>query len=652
MKLTRACWLALALVVPARPAVGQNESDAGTAAASDEPNTGPAPRSEDEDDEDDEEAVPLYPQIPESVLAKGLSSSDWCKKDIGKPSDVHPPLCELSSANSARCPRFRELCTTKPIDLDLAPVENWSLARLLGTVLTYLSWAVLLVVVGFVLVKVVAAIRRYRGAPSPVESEETSRPAEAAVEHSMLALDPEALLLRAQQYAEQRDYKAAMATALMAFLRGAELSGLLTLHGSRTNGEYARALRDHPVLHGEFRRLATEVEVVEFRNAVVASSDFSRFYARIQQLMGKLGVSLWLLLGTSMFGCSSSSQAIKTHECGDDPAGYSVLCEALRSRGATVRKRFRSLGTIEGDVDVILVLRSAVTKDEQRTLVEFAAGGGRVVTVARFPDAAVALPKFASDVTCNRPFELAPGLAARGPDGMTFLLPHTQLFQAAAAHQSLVLCDKAVFAADTDVVDGTITSVADRRFFTNASLTIDHNAWLATALAAEPGGMVELVGDFTGVAAEHPFASLWRSGLTPWLIHVLLLGLVLVRARRTGFGAPKDTDQKPRRSFAEHARALGYAYARARASEVALFHYGHWVLERLRLGTSATRSVRVSELSTVVSARLVMKNTDVLRTIVQVRTAMDDGHDPTRETEHLAMMRELGAMARKAQNTP
>jgi hypothetical protein len=652
--------LGLAVLCACASASGQSETEP-PAAAEAEP---PAAVQEAETEppaavEAAETPVVPYPPIPEEVLVRGLSAGDWCRGTAAKPSEPGLPLCELAESNRERCPRFRELCSQPPQPHYQGPSTLLALARWFGQILTYLSWVVLGVLLAIIVVRLVVAVRRYRANVAIADTDDPPAPSVVlpSGENPDFALDPRTLLRRARQRAERGQHKGAMADALMAFLRGAELEGVLTLHGSRTNGEYARSLRERPDLRMEFRQLATEVEAVEFRDAQVAPDQFSRFYARIEGLLGKVAPTLLLLVAPFLVApflvaCSSSGSSTPAHDCGDGPDGYSVLCETLRSRGMEVQKRYRPLRALDEDVEVIVVLRPYLTAEEQTGLANWTRTGGRIITAARFPDALAPLPKSSQGASCSRPFELTADLLARSPKNLVFQLPHARLLSSSSSDETLVVCEAAPFVTRTSMEEGTITSIGDPRLLTNASLAIDQNAWLVAALLDEPEGVVQLVGDFTGQAAEHPLSSLWRSGLTPWLIHSLLLGIVLVRARRTASGTPKPSGQKPRRSFAEHARALGYAYARAKASELALFHYGHWVLERLRLGASASRSAQASELSTVVASRLSMKNTDVLRTIVQVRTALEDGHDPARETEHLAMMRELGSMARKAQNIP
>src|SRR5690606_19665749 len=76
--------------------------------------------------------------------------------------------------------------------------------------------------------------------------------------------DVDRLLARAHAAANSGNFEQAMADAYAALLRHLDGNGLIELHHSRTNGEYARHLRTHPELQSALKASAREVESVQF----------------------------------------------------------------------------------------------------------------------------------------------------------------------------------------------------------------------------------------------------------------------------------------------------------------------------------------------------------------------------------------------------
>jgi hypothetical protein len=199
---------------------------------------------------------------------------------------------------------------------------------------------------------------------------------------------------------------------------------------------------------------------------------------------------------------------------------------------------------------------------------------------------------------------------------------------------------------------GAVVAVADWRFATNASLAIDDNAALAASLVAPRGVTVELVGYWTGSGSELPVQALSRSGLLPWFLHVLALGFVFALYKGSPFGSRREPVALTRRAFAEHAVALGDAYSRTRASRLALANFGAYALERLRVRLQATKQGRLTDLAGAVAARHGVSEPEVVRLVVAVRSAEDQAHDSSTETEHLAALRRLAALVKQTGGSP
>jgi hypothetical protein len=210
-----------------------------------------------------------------------------------------------------------------------------------------------------------------------------------------------------------------------------------------------------------------------------------------------------------------------------------------------------------------------------------------------------------------------------------------------------VTCEAEAFALELYRGDGTIVAVADKRLASNASLAIGDNAALVAALVDPGGGTVEIIGEWTGTGSDLPVRSLARSGLLPWFLQILALGLAIALYRGSPFGSRREPVSVTRRAFAEHALALGDGYARARASRMALVHFGGWALERLRVRVAATKHGRLSDLASAVASRHSVTEGEAMSLVVAVRSAEDQAHDSANETEHLAALRRLAALVKK-----
>jgi hypothetical protein len=362
-------------------------------------------------------------------------------------------------------------------------------------------------------------------------------------------------------------------------------------------------------------------------------------------------VLAFLSLG-GLTGCGGRPPAEDTvNSCGTSASGYSALCETLGARGVEVRRRFAKVESIAEEVQRVVVLDDDIEPEERQVLLDWVEkkggtlvllGGasffGSYVPGARVPcDDGIALETAAWTVP-----------ATAKP---RFRMPTAHVFESVGVARALARCGDAVFVAESHHGAGRIVAVADWRFATNASLAVDDNAALAASLVAPPGTTVELIGYWTGTGSELPAQSLSRSGLLPWFLHVLALGLVFALYKGSPFGSRREPVSVSRRAFAEHALALGDAYARAGASRVALLNFGSWALERLRVRLQATKHGRLSDLAGAVAARHSVSESEVMSLVVAVRSAEDQAHDSATEAEHLAALRRLAALVKKTGGT-
>src|SRR5262249_55257673 len=131
----------------------------------------------------------------------------------------------------------------------------------------------------------------------------------------------------------------------------------------------------------------------------------------------------------------------------------------------------------------------------------------------------------------------------------------------------------APYAAWVGLGRGTVVVMADSYLVTNASLVVAENAAFLVDLMATLSQKPQFCDELTGASAPSPMASVARGKLAPLLAQLALLLLLYFVYRGAAFGTLRDPPATSRRSFAEHARALGLQYAKARAKRHAFAMY-------------------------------------------------------------------------------
>jgi hypothetical protein len=172
------------------------------------------------------------------------------------------------------------------------------------------------------------------------------------------------------------------------------------------------------------------------------------------------------------------------------------------------------------------------------------------------------------------------------------------------------------------------------------------NAKFTLHLLSQEASTIEVLGRWTGAGSQNPLDALSAANLTPWVLQLLLLGLLIALWRGPHFGSPRDLTSERRHAFVEHIQALGLRYARSKASRHALANYGTWALGRLydRLLPGEKRSL--NGLSHAIAKKTGRPETEVLGVLVAVSSATDEAHDTATVREHLETMRELESLLR------
>jgi hypothetical protein len=340
-----------------------------------------------------------------------------------------------------------------------------------------------------------------------------------------------------------------------------------------------------------------------------------------------LGLVCCLLGWTT--ACSAENRATSPDT---SPDGHGLLRQLLAEHGIKSHRRVRELDRVPDEVGTVIVLAPQSERARQ-VLVDWAREGGTVL----FAYAASGNSSFG----CAAPLELAPDAgfgSARvgGPRDATLTLE--------VGARAVIECGDRPYLTTQDFGEGRVLNLPDDQFLSNASLLVADNAWVLFTLLAEKEGEVELIDRFTGTAAATPLQAVARGKLTPLVAQLLLLLAVAALWRGVAFGTLRDPAALSRRSFAEHVRAVGQAYAKARATRLVLANYGGWALERLRERTQPGHGASLEALAQAVAARTGRSETDVRSVLDRVRIALDDPHPTATSWQDLATMRQLEAL--------
>jgi hypothetical protein len=580
--------------------------------------------------------------------------------------------CSLVPADDRRCPALRKACAggvraqqtgwRRSLDFDLPALP--AIARtLLWTLLVLLGALVL-----GLLLKGALALRRVPGTPTQPKG---SRGAGATPVGATLAAAVETdvlrLLQRARAAAAAGDHRRAVADAYAALLRKLEGAGVLRVEAHRTNGDYLRAVGERqPALRARVGEVMAEVERSQFGGEPPGAERFRFVHDRVVALAGErlgslLPVLLALLLGA---GACQGDRAGWDHS----PSGRSALRALLAQSGLQVGERLSDLQRLQPGVNTLVLLPEAQLREgDWEHLRSWTIAGGTLVIAGKPAQppawlqvqflessrdaAAPVVPNSARDRPSGKNAgrkagQVAPEAAVIVPPGSTRVASKVgrALLSRGASHYAIQV-------GPEKEGQGRAVAFADDHLFCNAALLAPGNARFLVALLSAGGPRVQFAGELMGVVAPNPVVAVTRGRLAPFLLQLGLCTLLFFIYRGAHFGRPRPQPAARRRAFADHVRALGLAYARARAGRVALEHYGMWATERLgerlRLGGAA----RLSGIAEGTAARTGRPVGEVMRLLVEARptegrspAGSPTGDDARGNLEAMADLRALAAL--------
>jgi hypothetical protein len=198
---------------------------------------------------------------------------------------------------------------------------------------------------------------------------------------------------------------------------------------------------------------------------------------------------------------------------------------------------------------------------------------------------------------------------------------------------TVLLRGDSVVALERTLGEGRVLVLADHRLFSNIALTVDDDAsFLLTALfraAIPPDREVEIADEWTGAGAQSPFASVDHAHLTPVIVQLLILLGLLFLWKGRAFARLREPSVLARRAFADHARALGQTYARARVSRHVAGLYAVWALDRLRERVHKNGRQGLIPLAEAIAARTGRPEGEVMSVLVEASGAREEAAPPS-----------------------
>ncbi|APR85860.1 Hypothetical protein A7982_11209 [Minicystis rosea] len=494
----------------------------------------------------------------------------------------------------------------------------------------------LVTVVGFVFAIVRALARNFMssGGDEPVEERpppDKSKKDEAPAPRGPIETDVERLLSRARAAAARGDFGRAIDDVYAALLRRLDGDGLIDIHPSRTNGDYVRALSGRPDLRRAVRDVVRDVERVQFGMSAPSEQIFRAVIDRVVPIVSRALAFALLAIG---LGAAVSCKQLEGEDehvipAGTSPSGMQAFAEVLEKHKIEVRFRSEPLAKLERPTTLVLVPGVQIDAAGWARLLRWVREqNGRLVLAGVEPPAEIGLKIARSDESGK--VRVALGLEATY-GGISLAIPPGARIVEADGDEDV---DGAMLRRNDSIYGvhraerggGSITVLADDRLFTNVALAVPEDALFLTRFfehLPEPRE-VEIRDAWTGVGAATPIDSVREARLTPVILQLFVLLALLYAWRGRAFASLRDPPAETRRAFADHARALGLAYRRARASRHVLGLYAVWAMDRLRERVHRSGRQGLVPLAEGIAARTGRSEAEIMRVLVDAGSARDD----------------------------
>ena len=554
-------------------------------------------------------------------VAKAVGESERSKGDVFTPErfpfcteGYRAPrpdlvLCELAlDADVEICPGIATLCTSGP-----APAPQSTQSSLLQWIIGGLA-LVALVMLGGRAVRLALTARPVKSREQPSSHDEVDLVA-PRVARRLPTGPAHAIIERAEQRARDGDGSGALELVQAGLQRWIQDTGLLAFRPSLTHRDYLARLDAHPELRALYREVARLEGRLHFGDGRVDAAKVDAVLLRakswVLQPTSALPaaprpsvVGFWPLLATlalgAMAACGGGVAEPSFH--GHRPRDLAALPALLAQADIPVEVRPRIDPEEMANVGVIVyrTSRARANAELSRALVTARALGYPIVALddaqrpERFdPALRVELRPSARSVRYELTREFTCGLelesVAAFVDPAAFDLPTPALVRwaptATASPDDEVRRPLGFPAGDPDEEDEAsfgVVSTSSRAelpgdragcfvyfpssaYFSNAALLRAENRTLAVALIGSllmEGEDAIFVDGATseGAGSSDLPSSLGRTRATPLFLQLGALLVLLIWAVGTPFGPLRERDERRRRAFVDHARAIGVHY--------------------------------------------------------------------------------------------
>ncbi len=615
---------------------------------------------------------------PAQAVRETLASPhfQFCHEPSYPLTQAEKAWCDLGAGDSTQaCPKLLEACKHDALakQIDLGEPVSLHLPEL-GLPFRLLLW--ILFGLGVAML-VFALVRHFLDHTTKDDVVRTQAP-DAAEEDRAAALarqvetDVQRLLERARAGAMAGDFRAAIGDAYAALLRRLEGAGLVRIEPDQTNGDYVRRVKsERPAIARRIAEVVEAVESAQFGERAVTREGFDGVWARVTGLLAeRIGVVL-VLAGLLVLGVACGQPRADWEY---SPSGRAGVLDYLGKRGFKVHERLLSIAKIndnkssddKSDSDksadnrcndsvteqLVLLPGAHLGQEEWKAVKTWLLTGDHALVVAggrRELPGWIGARIVEKQVVRPEPLTLADAESKRW--GMLRgRVPEANYLEDKPGSRTVLTRKRTPYAAerwlgrarsDSEDDEGNrMLVLADDFLFRNASLLVADNAALLDNLLRDGGTCVELAGDLTGLVSSNPVESVRRGRLGPTLLQLAAFLLLFFVCKGARFGRATHSQHTQRREFAEHVRALGLHYARARGERLALGFMGVYASERLRerCGLRVDRSL--SGLAEAVAMRTGRPVGEVMRMLLEARDA-SKGVPAERDARDLETVSEL-----------
>lgn len=472
-----------------------------------------------------------------------LDSLAYCK-------DIPPEAATLCPAWAKLCDRLKARMAERDESSEVA-MPAW------------LRWAFLTLLLVAIALVVAKVVKGSIGAKADDASEDGNASAVEALAiedpNARVETDVARLLMLADKAAARGDFLEAIDHAYAALLRRLEWNQIVTVTKDSTNGDYLREIsKNAPDLRQSFRRITREMEHAHFAGEGADKDRFTRVSDWVRQTLQQSVPAAALLLFLTLTACGLGPGSRETW-----PTGHGAVIEVLRGYGFEVRERLVAIESFD-DVDTLLLLPGAELgaadweKLEERTRTQktcvVAAGGMsgwpawmHTSMVEAHNDGPLRGPAKELGKSLRLRLPITRALKPDDHDFTTLLHDDSQIYALYRSERCAVI-------------------FADEALFTNVALLEQNNTEALMEILRRLGKRTDIVSDLTGASATNPADVVSRAHMMPALLQLGLLLIVLFLARGAHFGTPTEPVAQARRALAEHARAMGLLYSKARAA--------------------------------------------------------------------------------------